>query len=40
MWGDFLSLHFQFYEMIIFGGTYDTGEGKMQSVFLDIKLCL
>jgi hypothetical protein len=40
LWGDFLSLYSQFYEVIILKGTYVIGEGKMQSVFLDIKLRL
>jgi len=30
MWGDFLSLYFQFYEVIILKSTYAIGEGKMQ----------
>jgi hypothetical protein len=39
LWGNFLSLYSQFYEVIIFGGTYATNEGKeMQSVFLNVKL--
>jgi hypothetical protein len=40
MLGDFVSLYSQFYEVIIFNGTYATSEGKMQSVSLDVKLCL
>jgi hypothetical protein len=40
MWSDFLSLYFQFYEVIILGGTYATGEKKMQNVSLDVKLRL
>jgi hypothetical protein len=40
LWGDFLSLYSQFYEVIILGGTYVIGERKMQSVYVDIKLRL
>ncbi len=40
VWGNFLSIYSRFYEVIIFGGTYAIGEGKIQSVSLDIKLCL
>jgi hypothetical protein len=40
MWSDFSSFYSQFYEVIILGGTYAISEGKMQSVFLDIELCL
>jgi hypothetical protein len=38
--GDFLSLYSRFYEVIILGSTYVIGEGKMQSVSLDINLHL
>jgi len=40
LWGDFSSLYSQFYEVIILRGTYVIGEGKMQSVYLNIKLRL
>ncbi len=40
VWGNFLSVYSQFYELIILGGTYAIDEGKIQSVFLNIKLCL
>jgi hypothetical protein len=38
VWNNFLSLYFQFYEVITLGSTYVINEGKMQSVYLDIKL--
>jgi hypothetical protein len=38
--GDFWSFYSQFYEVIIFGGTYVIHEGKMQNEYLDIKLRL
>jgi hypothetical protein len=40
MGGDFMSFYSQFCEVIILEGTYANGEGKMQSVFLDVKLHL
>jgi hypothetical protein len=40
VWGNFLSIYSRFYEVIILGGTYAIGEGKIQNVSLDIKLCL
>jgi hypothetical protein len=41
IWGDFLSLYSQFYEVTILESTHVIDEGnKMQSVFLDVKLCL
>jgi hypothetical protein len=39
-WSDFLSLYSWFYEVIILKGTYAISERKMQSVSLDVKLCL
>jgi hypothetical protein len=38
--GDFLPLYSQFYEVIIFGGTYVINERKMKNESLDIKLRL
>jgi hypothetical protein len=36
-----MSLYFRFYEVTILETTYVTSEGKkMQSAFLDVKLCL
>jgi hypothetical protein len=40
LWGDFLSFYSQFYEVIILENTYATDEGKMQSVFLNVKMGL
>jgi len=40
LWGNFLSLYSWFYEVIILGGTYASGEGKVQNVSLDVKLRL
>jgi len=40
LWSDFLSCYSWFNEVIILEGTYVIGEGKMQNVSLDIKLCL
>jgi hypothetical protein len=40
LWSNFLSFYFQFYEVIILGGTYANSKKEMQSVFLDIKLRL
>jgi hypothetical protein len=40
VWGDFPSLYSRFYEVIILEGTYAIGEGKMQSISLDIELRL
>jgi hypothetical protein len=40
MWGDFMSLYSQFYEVIILESTYATNERKMQNVFIDVKLRL
>ncbi len=37
---DFLSLYSQFYEVIILEGAYAIDEEKMQSEYLNIKLCL
>jgi len=35
-----MSLYSRFYEVTILESTYAINERKMQSVFLDVKLCL
>jgi hypothetical protein len=40
MCGDFLSLYSWFFEVTILESTYVISEGKMQNIFLDVKLCL
>ncbi len=41
VWSNFLSLYSRFYEVIILGGIYVTGEGKKNAnVFLGVKLRL
>jgi hypothetical protein len=40
VWGDFPSLHFWFYKVIMLGSTNATSEGKNASVILDVKLRL
>jgi hypothetical protein len=40
MWSDFPSFYFWFYEVIILENMYVIGQGKMQCVFLNIKLHL
>jgi hypothetical protein len=40
LWGNFLSLYSQFYEVTILENTCATNKEKMQCVFLDVKLRL
>jgi hypothetical protein len=40
MWGDFPSLHFRFYKVIMLESTNATSEGKNVSVILDVRLRL
>jgi hypothetical protein len=40
LWSDFLSLYSRIYELTMLESTHATGEGQMQSVFLNVKLYL
>jgi len=40
LWSDFPSFYSWFYKMIILGGTYAIGEGKMKNAYLNIELHL
>jgi len=40
LWSDSLSFYSWFNKMIILGGTYAIGEGKMQNASLDTEFCL